>query len=355
MKFKEVNIKTLASTNASASILIVYTGGTLGMVYDEKGTLVPFDFGKIRENIPLLKKFNLKLTVISFSDPIDSSNISLDNWIDIGTIILENYQRYDGFVVLHGTDTMAYTASALSYMLNGLAKPVIFTGAQLPLGAMRSDARENLYTALEIASARKNGRPLVQEVCIFFNSLLLRGNRSKKVRSSHFGAFKSENYPILAQAGVIIDFNEPALLKPRLDHGKLKLHTHFDDSITIIKLFPNLNETMLERMLTIPGLRGAVMETYGSGNAPTDPWFLNCLSKAIKKGMIIFNVSQCVGGKVIQGRYATSKQLEDIGVVSGNDITTEAAVTKLMFVLGDENSIKKVKKKLILPISGEMN
>ena len=169
MKFKEVNIKTLASTNASASILIVYTGGTFGMVYDDKGTLVPFDFGKIRENIPLLKKFNLKLTVISFSDPIDSSNISPDNWIDIGTIILDNYQQYDGFVILHGTDTMAFTASALSYMLDNLGKPVIFTGAQLPLGAMRSDARENLYTALEIASTKKNERPLVQEVCIFFN------------------------------------------------------------------------------------------------------------------------------------------------------------------------------------------
>lgn len=353
MKYKIVNIKTTAGTDPDVSILIIYTGGTLGMVYNESGSLVPFNFSKIRDIIPSLQQYDLRLTVISFPQPIDSSNVNPANWADLAYIIHENYAQYDGFVVLHGTDTMAYSASALSFMLQGLNKPVIFTGSQLPMGVMRSDARENLFTAIEIAAARENGRPVVPEVSIFFDSYLLRGNRSKKLRSSHFSAFASENYPALAVAGILIDYNTAAML-PYEPKRKLVVKKKFDTNVAIMTIFPGMTEQLVRQILSTPGLKGVVMVTYGSGNAFTSEWFLNCLREATQKGIIFLNVSQCAGGRVLQGRYATSEQLEKIGIVGGSDLTLEAALTKLMFILGNHHDPTEIKTLLREPIAGEM-
>jgi len=332
MKLKKIIINTVSGKPRSR-ILIIYTGGTFGMAHDKDGVLIPFDFGLILEHLPTLKNLALQLTVVSFENPIDSSNINPVYWQVIGKIIQENYGDHDGFVVLHGTDTMAFTASALSFMLDGLTKAVVFTGAQLPISEPRSDARENLITALEIASARKDGLALVPEVCIYFDYELLRGNRSKKVESMQFDAFDSGNYPPLAKAGVKIDYNFSVIRKPT-HQSKLFLHTRFETNISILKLFPGINQNMVESVLNAPGLKGVVLETYGSGNAPTLEWLLNALKHAVDNGIIIVNISQCPGGMVMQGRYETSRKLAEIGITSGADMTTEAAVTKLMILLG---------------------
>lgn len=324
------------------------------MAYDDSGALVPFNFGQILEKIPNLTNMNVAITVISFPEPIDSSNVNMQHWVDMGYIIYENYDSYDGFVILHGTDTMAYSASMLSYMLRGLTKPVVFTGAQLPISAMRSDARENLMTALEIATAKANGNPVVPEVCIFFNHMLLRGNRSKKVQSIHFDAFESENYPALAEAGIIIDYNYAAI-KPYEEGKKLKYFNKLDNRVMVLKLFPGITSKILDSCFDIEDMRGVVLETYGSGNSPSESWFINSLDKAVKKGLIILNVSQCNGGRVIQGRYQTSKDLKKIGILSGGDITTEAAVTKMMFLLANEKEDGEIRRKLITPLVGEMS
>lgn len=334
MNLKTIRINTAQPGKARSRILIIYTGGTFGMMYDKDGVLIPFDFASILEHLPALKNLQLEITVVSFETPIDSSNIHPAHWQTIGDIIHDHYQTNDGFVVLHGTDTMAFTASALSFMLEGLSKPVIFTGAQLPISEARSDARENLITALDIASARKDNIAVVQEVCIFFDYELLRGNRSKKVESMQFDAFDSGNYPVLAKAGVKIDYNFSAMAPARKD-GALNLRKKFDHRISILKLFPGIARETVQAILHTPGLQAVVLETYGSGNAPTLPWLMEDLKRAIEGGTILVNISQCPGGRVLQGRYETSKKLQQIGVVSGADMTTEAAVTKLMVLLGE--------------------
>ncbi|NVK50455.1 MAG: asparaginase [Cyclobacteriaceae bacterium] len=353
MNYKIVRLNTQAKTSKTSSVLIIYTGGTLGMAYDESGSLVPFNFGQILDKIPILSNLDVAITVISFPSPIDSSNVSMLHWKDMAYIIHENYDSYDGFVVLHGTDTMAYSASMLSFMLHGLNKPVIFTGAQLPISALRSDARENLMTSLEIATAKIDGKPLVPEVGIFFNHLLLRGNRSKKVQSVHFDAFESENYPPLAESGIVIDYNTAAI-RPYEPNRKLQLMNELDNRVMILKLFPGITDQIMDACFATPGLRGVVLETYGSGNSPSEAWFMRSLERAIKKGLIILNVSQCNGGRVIQGRYETSRELLNVGVVSGADMTTEAAITKLMFLLGQSPDRDVIRKRLTIPLAGEM-
>lgn len=352
-KYRIVDVNKALKREAKTSILIIYTGGTVGMDHDDSGSLIALNFNQILKRAPSLKTLELKLTVISFSKPIDSSNVTYKEWQDLGQIIYENHHHYDGFVVLHGTDTMSFTASALSYMLKGISKPVIFTGAQLPISAIRSDARANLVTALEIASSKENGIPIVPEVCVYFDYQLIRGNRSFKKRSSQFAAFGSENYPILAKVGISISYNKTAILE--YDHGaELDFKDHFCSDVIFLKIFPSIQESYIKHILATPGLKGVVLETYGSGNAPTNGWFLNCLKNAIDQGIIIYNVSQLIGGIVIHGRYETSKYMEEIGVISGSDITREAAITKLMFLLGSERDIVDVKEKLKASICGEL-
>ena len=337
-----------------ASILIVYTGGTLGMDYDENGSLAPCGFDRILARIPVLKELNINLSVISFDTPIDSSNINARHWRQMAEVIRDEYDHFDGFIVLHGTDTMAYSASALSFMLQGVNKPIIFTGAQLPIASPRSDGDDNLVTALEIAADSREGKPVISEVCIFFNHLLLRGNRSKKVESQHFDAFESENYPVLAEAGIVIDYNWPAIKSYDPD-VELTLFNDLSEELLILKLFPGINKTTAESLLHTQGIRGVVMESYGSGNVPHQPWFLDLLKQTIERGITVLNVSQCNGGRVVQGKYQASSSLEGIGVVSGRDLTSEAATTKMMHALGRFDTAAEVKNCLITSISGEIN
>lgn len=351
MNLKKVTIHSSLTGKARARILVIYTGGTFGMMYNSSGVLIPFDFASIIEQLPILRNLFLEMTVVSFDPPIDSSNIDPTHWITIARIVHEHYDGYDGFVVLHGTDTMAFTASAVSFMLEGLAKPVIFTGAQLPVSEARSDARENLITALDIAAAKQDGKALVPEVCIYFDYELLRGNRSKKTESMQFDAFDSGNYPPLAKAGVKIDYNFSVIR--RNGNGALKLRTKLDHHIAILKLFPGITEPIVSSILNTNGLQAIVFETYGAGNAPTLPWLIHELKTAIQRGVIIVNISQCSGGRVIQGRYETSKALDDIGVISGGDMTSEAAVTKLMLLLG-EYGPAKTRELLGKDLAGEL-
>lgn len=320
------------------------------MVHNKSGQLVPFDFKSILEHIPSLRQLQLNLTVIAFNHPIDSSNITPDDWVQIGDVIYQNYEQYNGFVILHGTDTMAFTASALSFMFRGLDKPIILTGAQLPISSPRSDARENLITALEIAST--NDQHHVNEVCIYFNYTLLRGNRSKKVESLFFDAFESDNYPKLAESGIVINYNQAVLL-PAPDEP-IRYFNKFDTNVVLLKLYPGIREEVVKNILQAPGVKGAVMETYGAGNAPTAGWFEQCLGDAIKNNLVIMNVSQCTGGRVWQGRYETSSHLNALGVLSGADITAEAAITKMMMILAEEQNVEEIRKRLTTPIGGEM-
>lgn len=356
MTYKTVRINLTQPQSDRPSVLVIYTGGTFGMVYEpQAGQLVPFDFGQVVNRLPELTRLTFDITLLSLARIIDSSNMKPAVWVELAHIIRDNYDQYDSFVILHGTDTMAYTASALSFMLAGLNKPVILTGAQLPIGVARSDARENFITALEIAAAVDTGsRPIVPEVCVYFNSLLLRGNRATKRESVQFNAFASENYPHLATAGVSIDYNRP-FIQPWQPGQPLSLRTKLDPNVTILKLFPGITQPVVESIVNIRNLRGIVLETFGAGNAPTDDWFLDTLKGAIDRGVLVFNVSQCEGGRVTQGQYQTSKQLLQIGVVSGADITTEAAITKLMVLLGQEKDNQRLRTLLAQPLSGEMS
>jgi L-asparaginase len=337
------------------SILIIYTGGTIGMVHDPvTKALVPIDFRHITNHVPELKKFGYNLDSLTFEPVKDSSNIDPDVWVKMVETIEKNYDLYDGFVVLHGTDTMAYSASALSFMLENLAKPVVFTGSQLPIGLLRTDGRENLITAIEIAAAQQNGSALVPEVCIYFDNELTRGNRTTKFSAEHFDAFNSPNYPPLAEVGLHLKYNENHILRPR-KKSTLKVHLRFDNNVAILKLFPGINRNLMQAVINTKGLKGLIIETFGSGNAPTYKWFLDDLKSFIAKGGIIYNVTQCHGGSVEMGLYETSREMLSAGVISGKDITSEASVTKLMHLLGICKSRKDVIKYLGKSLAGEIS
>jgi L-asparaginase len=342
-----------SKSRSSASVLLIYTGGTIGMVRDHQtGTLKPVDFQQISDEVPEIGKFNYRIDVVSFHPAIDSSNMDSEHWVKMAEIIKKNYDKYTGFVILHGTDTMAYTASALSFMLENLAKPVVITGAMLPVREVRTDARENLITAIEIAASTEKGKPLVPEVCVYFDYLLFRGNRVTKLNASKFEAFGSVNHPPLAEAGVYLRFNRHLILKPT--GKKLKLNLGIDHAIGVIRLFPGMTRSWFASQLRSEGLKAVVLETYGSGNAPSHDWFLEELELAARHGLVIVSVSQCRGGMVEQGVYATSAGLERIGVVGGNDLTVEAALVKLMHLFGKKLSANQVAKQMSKPICGEL-
>jgi L-asparaginase len=342
------------STNEKAAILIIYTGGTIGMREDPvTKILAPMKFGMLLEEIPELNKLGYSISSITFNPPIDSSNMTPSIWAQLAKTIQKNYTKYDGFVILHGTDTMSYTASALSYMFENLDKAVVMTGSQLPIGVLRTDGKENIITAVQIAAARRDGRSIVPEVCIYFDSQLFRGNRTTKKDSAQFSAFASHNYPALAKAGVDIVYNFERINYPK-NKGVLKINTAIDDRVIILKIFPGLNRHYFESILQLPDLRGVILESYGSGNMPTSPWLIAVIKKATKRGLILMNVSQCPGGKVLMGQYETSIELQKAGVISGGDSTVEAAITKLMFLLGQNLTPNETKYYLSKNLKGEI-
>lgn len=339
---------------AGSNILLIYTGGTIGMVKDfETGALKAFNFNELLQNIPELKLLEHTIDTVSFSKPIDSSNMRPSYWLQMAEIIEENYENYDGFVVLHGSDTMSYSASALSFMFENLSKPIILTGSQLPIGDLRTDAKENLITSIQIAGLQKHGRPVITEVGLYFEYKLYRGNRTTKVNAEHFQAFASLNYPPLVASGVHLAVNDQALWKPNR-RRKMKLHKGLDDRIALVKIFPGINRSLLEHIFSKEDLRGVIIETYGSGNAPTEDWFVELVKETVSRGVMVVNVTQCIGGSVVMGQYETSTQLKKAGVISGKDITTEAAVAKIMYLLAKELSPKVFKTIFETSLRGEI-
>lgn len=337
------------------NILLIYTGGTIGMIRNANDeTLRPFNFTGLLDKIPELALLDCNITSVSMESPIDSSNMNPDNWITIASIIEEHYNDYNGFVVLHGSDTMSYTASALSYMFENLTKPIIFTGSQLPIGDLRTDAKENLITSIQVASLKADGCALIQEVCLYFEYKLYRANRTTKVNAEHFEAFASPNFPELATSGVHLKINHQYLLKPNKS-SNIKFQKDLDNNVVIIKLFPGISPNVLQAIFNTNKLKGVILETYGSGNCSTESWFINMLREAILKGIYIINVTQCIGGSVIMGNYETSKTLLEIGVISGKDLTTEAAITKLMHLLAQNLDYKTFKINFERAIRGELS
>lgn len=336
-------------------ILIIYTGGTIGMIEDAStGVLKPFDFTHLMENVPKVKMLDYTIDNIQFDPPIDSSDMSIAHWQHIARSIADNYDSYDGFVVLHGTDTMAFTASALSFMLENLHKPVIITGSQLPIGEVRTDGEENLITALQIAAATdSDGSPMVQEVAILFENYLWRGNRSTKRSADNFNAFKSNNYPALARIGLGITFDRDALWRTRIRH-RLKPFYDMDPAVMSVDLFPGITESTLRHQLGTPGIKGVVLRTFGAGNAPTARWFVDTIKDAVARGIVILNVTQCVNGAV-HPRYTGADELTNAGVISGHDITFEAAITKMMFLFGLGIPTEEVRRLLKTPLCGEFS
>lgn len=336
-------------------ILLIYTGGTIGMIKDfETGALRNFDFNELLNHIPELKLLDCRISTVSFPEPIDSSNMQPSYWVDIVDIIEEHYEEMDGFVVLHGSDTMSYSASAVSFMLENLAKPVVFTGSQLPIGDLRTDAKENLITSIQIAALQEKGRPKITEVCLYFEYKLYRGNRTTKINAEHFEAFTSLNYPPLAQSGMHLVINNDALYKA--DKNKsLKVHRNLETDIVVIKLFPGINRESFGYLIQYPKLKGLIIETYGTGNATTESWFLEAVASVIKRGIPVVNVTQCSGGGVDMGLYETSTELKNLGVISGKDCTSESAIAKLMYLLGQNISMNSFKTIFETPLRGEMD
>jgi L-asparaginase len=322
------------------------------MVEDAHGSLVPLDFNHLHRFVPELNRFSQTIHSISFEKLIDSSDVNIESWQQMGKLVLDHYNQYDGFVILHGTDTMSYSAAALSFMLKNLSKPVIFTGSQLPIGKIRTDGKENLLTAIEIAAAMQDGVAMVQEVCVYFQSQLFRGNRTHKYNTETFDAFESANFPPLAEAGIHIFYHANLLLRP---DGPFTFRSRFDDRVGILKIFPGITPVVVQSILNAQGIRAIVLESFGSGNGPTAPWFIEALADAVEQGLIILNVSQCNKGFVEQGKYDTSAAFEKIGVIGGGDITSEAALVKLMYLLGQEMTVDEVKRYLRLSIRGEMS